>query len=248
MRSVTARRLNALLAVEKDIKKNTQETITKLHHLLQKPALVSGLRRTYTPREETGEQLAPETQNIQLNAETALRQATAAFSELFDITAAKDMTNTGARADIVVGTTTLATQVPATTLLFLEKQLVDLQTFVAKLPELDPGESWQLDVNSNEYRAQPSQTIRTKKVTTPLILVQATDKHPAQCQMVTEDIPQGVWTSVKASAAIPAPRKQALALRVQTLLSAVKVARENANQQEVQELEIGSALMNYILA
>ena len=64
---------------------------------------------------------------------------------LFDITATKDWANCTARANVVLDGKPLLEDVPATYVLFLEKQLSDLHTFVGKMSELDPGSDWSVD-------------------------------------------------------------------------------------------------------
>jgi len=84
-----------------------------------------------------------------------------------------------ARADVVIDGQTIATDVPVTYLLFLEKQLVDLHTFVKKLPVLDAAESWVRDDSTDSWRTEAVRTIRTKKVPRNHVKAEATDKHPA---------------------------------------------------------------------
>jgi len=59
---------------------------------------------------------------------------------MFDIVATQDWANCQAVADVVVDDQVILAQVPFTHLLFLEKQLLDIQTLVEKLPVLDPAE------------------------------------------------------------------------------------------------------------
>ncbi|MFC9975393.1 hypothetical protein ACFVH6_31335 [Spirillospora sp. NPDC127200] len=66
-------RLNQIIAVEKGVKSRTQREPTDAYHGLQKPALPSGLSRTYRPRDEGGETLPPESTKVQLKAEDVLR-------------------------------------------------------------------------------------------------------------------------------------------------------------------------------
>ena len=141
----------------------------------------------------------------------------------------------------------LAAEVPVTFLLFLEKQLTDLRTFVDKLPVLDGNETWYDDPNTGLYRTDAVQTHRTKKVQKPLVLYPATPEHPAQTQLVTEDIVAGYWNTVKHSGAIQAPRKVVMAERVEKLLRAVKEAREAANGiEEVAVPNIGEVVLEYV--
>jgi len=50
-------RLNQIIAVEKGVKSQTFQELTETHHLLQKPAQLAGIARTYRPKDEEGEQL-----------------------------------------------------------------------------------------------------------------------------------------------------------------------------------------------
>src|SRR5215468_10945135 len=123
-----ATKLNQIIAVEKGVKSRSYQDLTEAHHALQKQTLLSGISRTYRPKDEEGEQLPPESTRVQLKAEDVIRQTTESLTRLFDITATKDWTNCTAKADVVIDGQTLLSGVPATYLLFLEKQLVDLHT------------------------------------------------------------------------------------------------------------------------
>src|SRR5690242_16929484 len=122
-------RLNQIIAVEKGIKSRSFQELTEAHHALQKPAILSGISRTYRPKDEEGEQLPPESTRVQIKAEEIIRQTVEILTRLFDVTATKDWGNTEAAADIVIDGNVLVPKVPITYLLFLEKQLVDVHTF-----------------------------------------------------------------------------------------------------------------------
>ena len=125
--------------------------------------------------------------------------------------------------------TVLASDIPVTYLLFLEKQLADLQTFVTKLPVLDAAETWSYDEATDAYATPPTQTTRSKKVPRNHVKAEATEKHPAQVEMYFEDVLVGYWTTVKFSGALPQARVNELRARVIKLSEAVKIAREQAN-------------------
>lgn len=91
-----------------------------------------------------------------------------------------------------------------------------------------------------------SYTTKTKKEQRPIVLYDATDKHPAQTQLITEDVSIGTWKTVKQSGAIPVPRKKVLLERVDKLLKAVLVAREQANSVEATDECVGAAIMGYL--
>jgi hypothetical protein len=140
----------------------------------------------------------------------------------------------------------IASDVPVTYLLFLEKQLTDLYTFVDKLPALDPSEHWTFSESAGHYAADPVQTTRTKKVPRNHVKAEATEKHPAQVEVYYEDITVGYWRTVKFSGALPARRINELTERVEKLQQAVKFAREEANGLEVTEQQTGEKVFRYL--
>ncbi|MFT5681167.1 MAG: hypothetical protein ACI8RZ_002073 [Myxococcota bacterium] len=90
-------------------------------------------------------------------------------------------------------------------------------------------------------------THKTRKVQRPIVLYDATEHHPAQTQLITEDIIVGWWETVRHSGAIPSPRKQLLIERADRVLKAVRFAREEANDAEAAEKKVGEALFDYLL-
>lgn len=240
-------KLNQIIAVEKGVKSRSFSELTEAHQQLQKPALLGGIARTYRPKDEEGEVLPPESTRVQVQAEAVLRQTSAILTTLFDVTATKDWANCEAKADVVVGERTLLRGVPVSYLLFLEKQLADLHTFVRKLPVLDASESWTFDPGADTYATEAVQTVRTKKIPRNHVKAEATDKHPAQVEVYYEDVTVGYWRTVKFSGALPAARVNDLLTRVQKLQQAVKFAREEANAHEVEDQKVGERVFAYLL-
>ena len=239
-------RLNQIIAVEKGIKSASFQEISEAHHVLQKPTLLSGIARTYRPKDEEGEQFPPESTRVQVRAEEVVRQTGEVLTRLFDVTATKDWANCKARADVMVDGNVLLKDVPATYLLFLEKQIVDLHTFVKKLPVLDAAETWEYDASADTWATEPVQTVKTKKVPRNHVKAEATDKHPAQVEVYHEDVVVGFWRTVKFSRALPAKRVNELPERVEKLQQAVKFAREEANSMEAGGQKIGGKTFHYL--
>ncbi|MHB6911970.1 DUF7873 family protein [Streptomyces sp. DB-54] len=239
-------KLNQIIAVEKGIKSKSHKDLTSAHHGLQKPALLAGISRTYQPKDEEGEQLPPESTRVQVHAEDVLRDTARALTRLFDVTATKDWANCTARADVTVEGRTLLRDVPVSYLLFLEKQLTDVNTFVRKLPVLDASEAWVQDPSTDAWKTEPVRTVRTKKVPRNHVKAEATDKHPAQVDVYYEDVPVGYWTTVKFSGALPAKRVNELLDRVEKLQQAVKFAREEANGAEITDQRVGEVVFGYL--
>ena len=241
-------KLNQILAIEKGVKTRVYAEFTDLHNATQKPALMNGFTKTYQPRDEDGETYPPEAQKVQYEHQAVFDRVAAGLTELFDITATKDWANCNARADVVVDGRVLLRDVPATYLLFLEKQLSDLTTFVAKMAELDPGSDWSVDPSTGLFKTEPQATQRTKKMQRPIVLYDATEHHPAQTQLITEDVIAGQWVTVKHSGALPAPRKRVLLSRIERLTNAVKYAREQANAIEAPDQRLAKDVFAYLFA
>lgn len=239
-------KLNEVLAIEKGIKTRVNAEVTQAHRASQREDLMNGFHKTYQPKEEGDETYPPESKKVQFNYRGVFATVTKHMSELFNVTAQKDFANCLAKADVIVDDAVLIKDVPATYLLFLEKRMDDLRTLVDKMAELDSAETWHYDSNSLLHKTQPTQTHRTKKVQKPIVLYQATDKHPAQTQLITEDMTVGYWNTVKESGAIPRPEKQAILARIEKVANAVKSARERANSIETERRNFAGDIFGYI--
>jgi len=244
--------LNQIIAVRTGIKGDSESHLTKSYHLLQKNALLAGHSRTYTPKDDEGFRYPSESANVQVKVEQVLRDVAGNLTKLFDITAALDWTNQHARADVVLidgdQPVTLLADVPVSYLMFLEKQLVNLETVVSKLPILDSTETWTFDPTKDVYCTEPVATVKTAKAKRNHVLAVATDRHPAQVESFTEDIPVGTWSTVKFSGALPASRVNKMLTRITALTEAVKFAREQANMEDALRPNPGRRVFDYLFA
>lgn len=239
-------KLNQIIAVEKGAKADSEKAFTLAYHQLQRTAQWGGLARQYSPKDEDGERLPGESTKVQIKGADLLRQASKALTRLFDVTATKDTANTSAVGTIVVDGNVLVENVPVPTLLFLEKRLVDMKTFLGKFPVLDPAEEWTWDATTGTWRSEPVETVRTKKIPRNHVKAAPTDKHPAQVEVYTEDVSVGTWKTTKFSGALPQVQLDELLEKVSKLLAAVKYAREEANSITVTDQEIGEAIFAYL--
>jgi hypothetical protein len=239
-------KLNQIIAIEKGMKSTTESEITEAYHLAQKPEVFNGLNRIYEPKDEMGEPLPPEQQVITMTAPELTKMFSASLVKLFDITATKVYGNTNAKADVVVDGETLLENVPVEYLLFLEKRLQDVATYINKLPILDPAVDWHFDEAKGIFASDPTTTHRTKKVLRNHIKADATDKHPAQVDVYTEDETVGYWKLTRFSGAMPVPLRDQWREKVRKLQAAVKFAREEANSLHVENVSTGDAVFRYL--
>ena len=244
-------KLNQIIAIEKGEKDRAFGTVRDIDHKLQRRELLQGLARTYQPRDEEGERLPPESVQVQVNAADLLDDTADALTRLFDVTATKEWANTEARADVVVNGRPLLTAVPVTYLLFLERQLTDVRTMIGRLPTLPAGVEWHYDEALGVWASEPVETHRTKKMPRNHVKWEPPDssfKQPAQVEMYHEDVVAGYWTKIDYSGALATDRVRELQERVDTLLRAVRFAREQANSTEVNNVEVGRTVFDYLFA
>ncbi len=239
-------KLSQVIAVEKGIKTKAQAEVDVIYKAVQKPALFEGATKVYKKKAEDDEDVPGQKQHVQLKAKDALRDIADRWRGLFDVTAQKDYANCVANANVVVDGAIVLASVPVTYLLFLEKQLTDLYTIVSKFPTLDPAEQWQYDEAGSVYFTEPVLTTRTKKVNKPIVLYPATEKHPAQTQLVVEDVSVGTWETRRFSGALPVDERRKLLDKIERLQHAVKSAREAANTVDAPTQEVGSKIFGWI--
>lgn len=240
-------KLHQFIAAEKDRIASASRDITAGYHAAQKPNLFIGLSKTYQPRLEDGQPLPGEKQLVQTTTKDVIATVGTAMAKLIDLAATKDEANQRAAAQVFVdGLPVTPGPLPLSTLLWLEKKLVDVRTFVQSLPVLPADTAWTFDDERGFYVSEPTQTIRQSNEPKFITIAPATDKHAAQVVKETEVVIHGTWTTERFSSAVSAGRKRLLIERVDKLIVAVKTARERANQVDITDADVGSTVMAYL--
>jgi len=238
-------KLNQIVAVVSGKKTDAQKVLTEAHNHRLKPDGLSGLTRNYKPVKEDGEQLPSEIKTVQVTVPQVIKEVAASLNAMLDAVLTQDVGNTIAKATIRVDGQAILSDVPVTYLMFLEKQLTDLDTFVSKLPVLDPAETWFEDSDIGGFTTAPYLTLKAAKVYKTHVAHPPTEHHPAQVQTYTVDETVGTWTNIKKSGAIRPQQRSAMLARVKALKDAVRVAREEANSIEVDQKAAG-AVLHYV--
>lgn len=246
-----APQLHALLAVEADLANTTKQMVEEAAvTFAKKPDHFRGHVKSVTYYNEArAQENEREEKKLVTTVDEKLEYALNHIARLYDALLQKEEANQRAKIDLVIDGETLGTDLPATFLLGLEHRLKDVRNLILTAPTLDPSIIWTEDPDSGEgvYRSAPQSSKRTEKDTQFKVLAAATDKHPAQIEKWTVDVPvagiavthvSGMWT--------PARKAEVLA-RVDKLLNAVKKSRQMANTVEVDRLHVGEKLMSYIL-
>lgn len=241
-------KLHQLIAVAKGKKARSQSVMTESYQRLQKPELFAGMSRKYRPKDEEGEVFPSEEKRVTYTAKKAVEDFRQPFIDALDITATIDAANLKATADVVVNGVVVLKGVSVMTLLYLEKRLEDLHTFVNKLPVLSSTEEWTYSEEQALYKTRTRETRSTKKTPRVITKAEATEHHPAQTELYYEDVTQGHWEQTDYSGAVDATTKARYVKHVQQLIEAVKVAREEANGAEATDVKVGEALVNFVFA
>lgn len=245
-------KLHELLAVDGNLKAQADKTRTELigtfekkqHHFTEKV-------QSYKPFEENASTVVEGQLDIQTTVSKELKWISDFIIKSLDVSYQVAEANTVARADVTLENgSVLLSQVPATSLLELEKRAKEMHDFVAAIPTLDPAKGFRLDPDKGDgiYKAREDKKTRTKKTNKVLTLAPPTDKHPAQVQLVTEDVPVGEITVLEWSGLITTAAKGDMLSRVEDFARAVKKARSRANEVEIpkNENKIGAKIVNYI--
>jgi hypothetical protein len=173
------------------------------------------------------------------------------WADAEDVTFAKNRTNQIANADLLFHGAVLVPNVPVDELLGLEVRLEKLRHVIDAMPILDASREWSLSSSGRkgEYVSVTSEvTSKTEKVSTPVILYEATDHHPAQIQVVNTDKVIGTFTKLLISGAASSKQKADAVSTIDELLVEVKQARQRANSVEIINEKIGSTITDLILA
>lgn len=244
----TVTKLHQILAISNDVKARAQRTRERAMDNIGKDGPLSGLERSYRPRNVEGEELPPESVRVQLTVEKITDRLASDLSRYWDVTATKDWANAEATADVIVDGTLLLERVPSSYLVWFEKQLAELRLYLVRLPVLDPAQVWHWDDATAVWRSEPTERVRTRKVFKNHDISPATKEHAAQVQVYTTEEPEGYWTHTQFSGAVPETRRMMLVDRVDKLIEAVKFAREEANRIEVTDQTVGAVVFGWLLA
>ena len=241
--------LHQHLAAEPNIKakelalgKETEHTLgKKAHHFV-------GNVRVYQPKEDGGEKFPDEFEPLVTTVPEKLQYYLDSLSDLINHSVVKEETNATAIADLIYDKKVIKKNVHATALLTLENKLKGLRSKLMAIPTLDPKFVWEWNEKQNYYQTDPIQTLKSKKVPKVLVKYEATDKHPAQTELIHEDQTVGTWTATKLSGAITPKMKSEILTRYDNWELAVKDARQRANNAKlVVDGDLGKTITNNIL-
>jgi len=243
-------KLHELLAVENDVEKVSRKLIEESKKTLGKDNLFNGQVRTLT-HFSSEDAMSDTTERTELTTtvDENIDYTVDALAEYYDVVYQKDLTNQQAVADIVVDGKVLASNVPSTFLLGMEKKLNSLRDLYTAIPTLQPGIKWEQASDAGEgvfQSANDVEQFKTKKDIDFKEVAPATKEHKAQIVQYETTINVGKYVTTKTSGMFTPLEKANRITKLDTLLKAVKQARNRANGTEVVKGNIGKVILDFI--
>lgn len=249
-------KLHEILAVEKTKTAASNKLLIETMNKFQKFDFFQGFHKTLkmivdSPQNQAIETSAAETRELPTTVLETLEYALDFWANAEDVVYQKNLSNMYATADLVFKGEVIATSVPVDELLGLESRLTALRKVFEQIPTLSASVSWKRDTSNSKKGAWVAEnkevTTKTEKTTVPVVLYEATDKHPAQVKEVSADKTVGTFTLIKRCGAATSAQKAEVLTTVDELLAEVKQARMRANSVEASKEQIGRKLTSILL-
>ena len=244
-------KLHEVLAVDGDLEKTAAKMCAEsVNTFTKKPEHFVGYHKVLVMfDEERANEEEEDSRDIVTTVAKRLDYNAKSMSKYLNNFATKEATNQVAKADLVVDGTVLIADVPATVLLGLENKLKVWRQVYEAIPTYDPRHVWEEDAEAgkNIYKAKdPIIRNRTEKTHHSRIVAEATEHHPAQVDIWTQDSPIGKWTENRWTSMVSPKEKSDYLDRLDKLIRAAKKARQRANNTEAQKLNIGDTVFKFI--
>ncbi|MEM6378973.1 MAG: hypothetical protein AAF705_12215 [Bacteroidota bacterium] len=243
-----ANKLHEILAIEQDRKTKANQAVGESKKLFTKSATAfDGMVKKYTPTEENAEEIPEETKEVVTTVKELLDYTLEPVIVAMDATLSKEETNASgvATAELILNEKNFGT-FSATTLLALEAHLVKLLDLYKSIPILDTTRKWVFDEQNNFYRTAEEVKFRTIKRPKVIVKYEATEKHPAQTELLNLDFQVGRYETTYFSGRITPTQKSKLVDKLDNLIEAVKIARAKANNVEVKNIKIGKNIFDFL--
>ena len=243
-----ANKLHELLAVEQDRKHKANQMLGETKNVFTKKSpYFDGMVKRYIALEENSEEIPDERKQMVTTVKDKLNEAIEVIIKGMDAHISKEETNASnvAKADLIVDGVNLGT-FSAMALLGLEGHLNKLHTLYKDIPILDPTKRWIFDEQQGVYRTEPEVKFRAVKRPKVIVKYEATEKHPAQTELLYLDFQVGKYETIYTSGRITTTQKAQLMKRINALLEAVKTARSKANNVDVNNIKVGQKLFDFI--
>lgn len=249
--------LHEILAVEQHLDKATNKLLTETIHKFNKPEYFQGHEKTLKMHEESDANTAiqdseKEIKLLPTTVHETLDYLFSVWNNSENVKFQKSLTNQVATADLMYNGNVLVTSVPVDELLGLEKRLETIRNMLNEMPTLSASIAWEKDSMSGRlgsWKATHAEyTTKTENTTTPVVLYEATEHHPAQVKEVPVNKVVGKKQMIKFSGAATSAQKAEVISIVDNLINEVKQARMRANTQLINNRKIAETLTDVIMS
>jgi hypothetical protein len=244
-------KLHEVLAVEGDLRSTAGTVIKEAEGTFDKRPAHFLQIETRTEHFAEGDRTRDSSEHKKI--ETTVADKLAYVGEMvrryYDCYLQKESANQQARANVEVDGKAFLSDVPVVVLLGMEQRLKELRDMYEKIPTLQPGPTWvpEPSMGVGVYRSQHDDVrFVTKKTKEPVIMYPATDKHPAQVQVLDTDVPIARRITTNWSGMLSVYDKSMLLDRIDTLIQAFKRARMRANEVEAPSREMGEKIFEFL--
>lgn len=242
--------LHEILAVEQSLAKTSDKLCSESKRTLAKPTLFQGVIRDLTMFDQAMKhENTHEEQELTTTVDENLEYIFPHIKSYWDCVLMKDATNQIAKADIVINDVVLAENVPATFLLGMESKLASFRKVLEDIPTLAPGIKWTSDPDAKKgaFKTEvPTESFKTEKQIEFRIVTEPTQYHPAEIRELHKNANVGKYITQGWSGTLTPANKADKLNRLDTLLHAVKRARQRANKADIVKRELAMDLINYI--
>lgn len=241
-------KLHEILALEHDRKNSANLSIGETIKRFNKNSTsFDGMVKKYIALEEDAEQIPDESKEMVSTVKDTILSAMQPVIVAIDATLSKEETNSSgiAKAELKVDDVSFG-EISATSLLALETHLNKILTVYKAIPTLDTTIKWHLDDKNDYYRTNSEVKFRTIKRPKVIVKYEATEKHPAQTEILNLDFQVGKYETTYFSGRLTPNQKNLLVEKVEKLIEAVKIARAKANNVDVKKCTIAKNIFDYI--
>lgn len=246
-------KLYQAVAVRTGEAKKFPEKLKRILAPIRQETAQRGFSKTFTPSlvDDTGraKYLRPsEGQDVRVIVDAELPKLWDLFAEMINHNMTVEMANPQATADVFLKGTVepLWSKVPVTALLALEKDLNQILQQINGLPVNPLDTNWTWSPDRKVWVSPTTVTNTSVREKEYLVVVPATEHHPAQVKDSEKDVAIGTWTTVHFSGSLTQPQIDLLRQRTEELILAVSEARQRANDTVVLNSTMGEQALNYI--
>ena len=244
-------KLHEILSIEGMLDKTAKKLVQSSKKQFGKENLFNGQTRKLEMFDEKDARLnVSETMKLETTVDKNLNYALKAVSKYWDAVVQKDAANQEAKADVTVGGAVILKDVPSTTLLGLETKVSELRSLFESIPTLPTGINWERNEADEPGIYRTREDVKQAKTENDVgfrVLYEATKEHPAQIEKFKVVNTIGMYSTSRVSSMYTAHFKAKMLENIDTLIAAIKKARQRANTVNIDTTKhIGDSLINFI--